>query len=185
MCHASGVWWMYPTKIIYIQLVYECCHMTCLFVYSSWWSFIHWFFSCRFDLLLQKIFAVICPTRILRKYSKLLQGMFLVACKHPFSIFHSIPWILEIGKHFMSVAITSRKKKAVYVHGNHVEIRCRPWQSRLEKRKHFTSTAITWRLDAEIERLNHVQGNHVHAFYIHNIHGWSKFFASLNVTTWI
>jgi hypothetical protein len=31
-------------------------------------------------------------------------------------------------------------------------------------------------LRAEIERLYHIQGNHVHAFYIHNIYGWSKFF---------
>jgi hypothetical protein len=37
-------------------------------------------------------------------------------------------------------------------------------------------------LRAEIERLYHIQGNHVHAFYIHNIYGWSKFFALLHVT---
>jgi hypothetical protein len=43
-------------------------------------------------------------------------------------------------------------------------------------------TTITWilgaeiELSAEIERLNHIQGNHVHTFYIHNIHGWSKIF---------
>jgi hypothetical protein len=52
-------------------------------------------------------------------------------------------------------------------------------------------TTITWilgaeiELSAEIERLNHIQGNHVHTFYIHNIHGWSKIFALLHVTTWI
>jgi hypothetical protein len=52
-------------------------------------------------------------------------------------------------------------------------------------------TTITWRLgeeielSAKIERLNHVQCNHVHTFYIHNIQGWSIFFALLNVTMWI
>jgi hypothetical protein len=30
-----------------------------------------------------------------------------------------------------------------------------------------------------------VQGNHVNAFYIHNIQEWSKFFALLHVTMWI
>jgi hypothetical protein len=46
------------------------------------------------------------------------------------------------------------------------------------------STIITWRFGAKIERLNHVQCNHVHTFYIHNIHGWSKYFALLHVMVW-
>jgi hypothetical protein len=40
-------------------------------------------------------------------------------------------------------------------------------------------------LSVKIERLNHVQGSHVHAFYIHNVHGWSNFFALFHVTTWM
>jgi hypothetical protein len=66
-----------------------------------------------------------------------------------------------------------------------------PWQSHTEKGKYFTSTTIMWRLGAEIElsveieRLNHAQDNHVHSFYIHNIHRWSNVFALLHVTAWI
>jgi hypothetical protein len=70
------------------------------------------------------------------------------------------------GKHFTSMTITSRKKKAFYVHNNHMEIMCRDWEIELS---------------AEIERLNYIQGNHVHTFYIHNIHGWSNFFTLLYV----
>jgi hypothetical protein len=44
----------------------------------------------------------------------------------------------------MSMTITSQKKERIL----------HPWQSHIEKGKHFTSTTITWRLGAEIERFN-------------------------------
>jgi hypothetical protein len=78
------------------------------------------------------------------------------------------PWKSRLGKgkHFTSITITSRKKESIL----------RLWQSRIENGNHFTSIAIMWRLGAEIERLNHAQGNHGHSIYMHNIHGWFKLF---------
>jgi hypothetical protein len=50
-------------------------------------TLIHWFLSCSPELLLLKIFLVILPTRILRRYFQLLGGMVIGAWKHLFQFF--------------------------------------------------------------------------------------------------
>jgi hypothetical protein len=68
-------------------------------------TLIHWFLSCSPELLLLKIFLVILPTRILRRYFQLLGGMVIGACKHHFSVFLPIPRTFEKYIFFCHIAV--------------------------------------------------------------------------------